>query len=127
MAQYGLARAASPRVGGRELAAVGHRLRARARARIRLRLWFPSRGDLWGVGARYHRRRYLEEREALAPILAGDPAFAGVEVHEKSDGGVFLTGAVPTPEDRERLRASVARALGEKRSKEAVGTEVRER
>jgi hypothetical protein len=33
----------------------------------------------------YHRR-YFEEREALAPILASDPAFAGVEIHKKSDG-----------------------------------------
>jgi hypothetical protein len=81
-------------------------------------------GAICGELGAYHRR-YIEERDALAPVLAGDPAFAGVKVLEKSDGGVFLIGEVATPEDLGRLRAAVARALGENRSKEAVGTEVR--
>lgn len=82
-------------------------------------------GALYGSLNTYHLR-YLEERAIIAPILAKDPAFAAVEIHERSDGGVWLLGEVPAPEDRERLRTSVTRALGESRSKEVMaGVEVK--
>ena len=64
----------------------------------------------------YHSR-YLEERDALAPVLAGDPAFAGVEVHEYSGGGVYLSGEVPTAADLGRLKGHVEQAVGADRAK----------
>jgi hypothetical protein len=76
-------------------------------------------GLLGGERDAYHRR-FLEEREAIAPLLAGDPAFAGVEVGEYSGGGVHLSGEVPTAEDLGPLRAGVARAVGERRAQEVM-------
>jgi hypothetical protein len=63
--------------------------------------------------ARIDRRRTAEETEALAPILAGDPAFKDVQILKLSSGGVQLSGTVPTSSARERLRAQVMKALGE--------------
>ena len=80
-------------------------------------------GAIYGELGAYHRR-YLEEREAIAPALAKDPSFTNVEIKKLSSGGVFLIGVVPTPQDLERLQAAVARVLGEKRSKEVVNTQV---
>jgi len=76
-------------------------------------------GRLLGEGGAYHRR-YLEEREALAPALAADPAFAGVEIREQSKGGMYLRGDVSTPADLERLRGITVRAVGEARAKEVM-------
>lgn len=76
-------------------------------------------GLLGGEGGAYHRR-FLEEQQSIAPLLAGDPAFAGVELHEYSAGGVYLVGEVPTAEDLSRLRAGVVRAVGERRAMEAM-------
>jgi hypothetical protein len=76
-------------------------------------------GLLRGERDAYHRR-FLEEQEAIAPVLAGDPAFAGVNLHEYSGGGVWLSGEVPTPEDLGRLRAGVIRAMGERRAREGM-------
>jgi hypothetical protein len=67
-----------------------------------------------------YQRRYLEEKELVEPILAGDPAFAGVRIQRRSNGGIDLIGDVPTVADRERLRGHVARALGENRAQEIV-------
>src|SRR5262249_14821667 len=64
--------------------------------------------------------RYLEERAAIAPVIAADPAFAHVEVGERSNGGVELVGEVPTPGDLNRLRALIVRRLGEHRANEAM-------
>ena len=44
-------------------------------------------GVLRGEGGAYHRR-YLEEEELIAPLLAGDPSFSAVELDERSNGGV---------------------------------------
>lgn len=77
-------------------------------------------GNFWGYEGAYHNR-YREERAVIAPILANDQAFAAVEMTPRSNGGVLLHGLVPTPEDRERLRTSIARALGESRSRDIVG------
>ncbi len=70
-------------------------------------------GAIVGEGGSYHRR-YLEERDLLAPALTVDPAFARVEIFERSNGGVFLVGEVPSAADLERLRGVVVRAIGER-------------
>lgn len=72
-------------------------------------------GVLGGSRSAYHHR-YREELDAIAPILAGDPAFERVEIHESSAGGVYLAGEVPTAKDRDRLREKVVRAIGERRA-----------
>ena len=54
-----------------------------------LALCFAAGVVVGGIGGNlqaYHLR-YLEERDAFAPVLAGDPAFAGVEICELSCGG----------------------------------------
>ncbi|MDY3558524.1 hypothetical protein R5W23_005644 [Gemmata sp. JC673] len=76
-------------------------------------------GLLGGTRKAYHLR-YLEEREAVAPILKADPAFAGIELCERSSGGIYLMGEVPTPADVERLRVQVLRTVGEPRSREVM-------
>jgi hypothetical protein len=65
-------------------------------------------------------QRYLEEREAVEPLLAADPTFAGVEIRARSTGGIYLSGTVATSADLERLRVKVAQALGEPRSREVI-------
>lgn len=76
-------------------------------------------GLLGGERGAYHRR-FLEEREAVAPLLASDPAFAGVALHEYSAGGLYLLGEVPTAADLSRLQAGLIRALGERRAQKAL-------
>jgi hypothetical protein len=76
-------------------------------------------GGLLATRNVYHRR-YVEERDVLAPALAGDAAFSDVEIDERSRGGADLIGVVPSPADRDRLRAAVARALGEARADEML-------
>jgi hypothetical protein len=74
----------------------------------------------------YHLH-YLEEQQVLAPVLAGDPAFAGERIVERPEGGAYLFGQVPTQADADRLRAAVADALGDARAKSTVQVEVRNR
>jgi hypothetical protein len=82
-------------------------------------------GLLGGERGAYHRR-FLEEQEAIMPLLAGDATFAGVQVHEYSAGGVWLSGEVPTEEDLARLQAGIMRAVGERRASEVMhGIDVR--
>jgi hypothetical protein len=76
-------------------------------------------GLLGGARGAYHHR-FLEEQEDIAPVLASDQAFAGVELREYSAGGVYLAGEVPSAEDLGRLRAGVVRAVGERRAREAL-------
>ncbi len=64
--------------------------------------------------------RVEEEWRAVAPVLGSDPAFAGVEIHQRSDGGICLWGTVPTGPDLERLHTQIARVLGEQRGREAM-------
>jgi hypothetical protein len=73
------------------------------------------RGERFG-----YNRQYQQERELIEPILAKDPAFAAVEIHIRSNGGIFLSGEVPTTEDSARLRELVVRAVGEPRAKEIL-------
>lgn len=76
-------------------------------------------GGLLGEMGAYHRQ-YVEEREAIAPALVDDSGFSRIEIREYSGGGAYLMGEVPAPEDLERLRKAVVRALGEARAKEAL-------
>lgn len=71
-----------------------------------------------------NQRRYHEEKEAIGPILAADPAFAGVELRPLSDGGIYLTGEVPAAADLERLENQVVRAVGEPRSRRVLAVSV---
>lgn len=83
-------------------------------------------GLLAGEQGAYHRR-YLEERDALAPALAGDPSFSTLEFDELSRGGATLVGEVPSVADLNRLRGVVVRAVGEARVEEMLGgVDVRE-
>jgi hypothetical protein len=63
-----------------------------------------------------HDRRYEYERDAVAPVIAKDPAFKDVHVSEDSDptGGAYISGYVPTTADKKRLKDLVIRALGER-------------
>jgi hypothetical protein len=63
---------------------------------------------------RLDRQRTAEETEALAPILASDPAFENVVIQKMSMGGVYLYGKVPMAADLARLRALVVQQLGER-------------
>ena len=64
----------------------------------------------------YHQQRYVEEREVVAPVLASDPAFSRVELEQRSTGGILLFGAVPTLNDKDRLRDMLVHAVGERRA-----------
>jgi hypothetical protein len=76
-------------------------------------------GLVRGTRDMYHLRD-LEEREAIAPAIGADPAFARVEVEERSNGGVELVGEVPTQADLERLRGLIVRRLGAHRANDAM-------
>jgi hypothetical protein len=67
-----------------------------------------------------YRMMFVEERAAVEPILESDVAFRDVTLHERSNGGIYLIGVVPTEPDLDRLRARVERALGERRGKEVM-------
>ena len=76
-------------------------------------------GGIQGERGRYNAR-YLEERAAVSPAIEKDPAFKAVKIEEKSDGGIWLSGEVPTTADKKRLEQIVARANGENRAHAAV-------
>lgn len=80
-------------------------------------------GALLGEQGAY-ARRFEEERAALAPAVANDPAFAGVEIDRYSAGGADLYGTVETEEDLIRLRAAFVNAIGEARAREHFRVEV---
>ena len=72
-------------------------------------------GDLRGEGGANYRR-YVEERTVVHAEIAGDPAFAGVRIERLSSGGAYLSGEIATQADLQRLRAAIARVLGEPRA-----------
>src|SRR4051812_24240576 len=45
-----------------------------------------------GESQRQYRARFERDRDVLAPVLAADPAFARVQLHPNSGGGVELVG-----------------------------------
>jgi hypothetical protein len=65
---------------------------------------------------RLYRARIEEERKAVAPAIAGDPAFKNVEIGEDSSGSIWLIGTVPTTADKKRLKELVTRAIGSQRA-----------
>jgi hypothetical protein len=72
-------------------------------------------GVLIGESGRYHAE-YLTELNAISPALTKDPSFKAVEIRERSDGGIFLEGTVPTLADRDRLSKILTNAIGEART-----------
>lgn len=69
-----------------------------------------------------YARQYGKERELIDPTLASDPAFANLQCNQRSNGGVSLSGTVPTWDDRDRLRERLTRLVGEGRGSEIVRT-----
>ena len=68
------------------------------------------------------RSQQLEEqRDAVAPVLASDPAFSGVRVRPYDDGGwILLEGEVPTDQDKFRLMQAISEAIGRRKAENAV-------
>lgn len=75
----------------------------------------------FGSERRAYHRRFHEEKEALESLLDGDTAFSNVTIHERSDGGIYLLGSVPTPSDLDRLRGLTERAVGLRSAERASG------
>jgi hypothetical protein len=77
---------------------------------------------------RTQRHQWDDQRDAVAPVLAGDPAFAGVRVCPYHDGGwILLEGEVPTEHDKFRLMQAVTVAVGRRKAENAVpGVRVKE-
>ena len=74
----------------------------------------------------YHHR-YLEEHEAFIPLMATDPALAQLDIDERSDGGVAISGSLANEAEMERLREVAIRAVGENRAKQAIsGVSIRQ-
>lgn len=74
----------------------------------------------WQFGQYYaaHRefeRRYEEERQRVAPVLAADPAFRRLITVNFPVAGICLAGPVESQEDYDRLRAVMVRLFGEPR------------
>jgi hypothetical protein len=67
----------------------------------------------------YHKR-YLEERIACAPAIESDPAFKAVTISERSDGGIWLSGSVPTDADKKRLQELLTRSIGASRASATI-------
>jgi hypothetical protein len=59
----------------------------------------------------YHKR-YLEERSAFAPLIESDSAFKAVAINERSDGGIWVSGSVPTDADKKRRQELLTRSIG---------------
>ena len=76
-------------------------------------------GVMIGEQNRY-TEQYRRERGLVEPILAGDPAFAGVDILPRSNGGICLIGDVPAHQDFARLREALTRAVGEPRAEEIL-------
>jgi hypothetical protein len=85
-------------------------------------LLLPAAG-LVGIiidGFSNNHHRYLEEGDAIARLVAADPAFSEIEILEDSRGGVYLSGDVATPADLARLRSAVVQAIGEGQAQKAM-------
>lgn len=65
-------------------------------------------------------QKYLDEREAVEPIIASDPAFRELKTLARSIGGIELIGTVPQQADHERLRNRLVQLFGEKRAAEII-------
>jgi hypothetical protein len=78
----------------------------------------------FSVQGAFRHRQYEEERDAVVPAIAKDPAFKAVDVSEESSGGVYISGYVRTDADKKRLQAIVTRAIGEQRAARVMGISV---
>jgi hypothetical protein len=79
-----------------------------------------------GVEHMYGHKLYEDERNTVAPTIAKDPAFKGVDIGEDSEGGVWIVGYVPTTADKNRLKELVVRALGERRAERVTNVDVKD-
>jgi hypothetical protein len=70
------------------------------------------------------QKQYENERDAVAPTIAKDPAFRDVHVYEDSEGFAWVAGKVPTAADKKRLQDVVTRAIGERRATRQTSVEV---
>ncbi len=84
---------------------------------LALGLSFVTGGVIgWGrSNLQMYHNRFEEERSFVAPIIADNPAFANVQICERSNGGIYLLGEVDSQEDLELLRNQMLKALGELR------------
>lgn len=67
-----------------------------------------------------NHQRFLQERETFAPLLAADPAFAGITIREYSAGAAWLYGTVATAEDLDRLKTLIVQQVGQARAERAL-------
>lgn len=74
---------------------------------------------LMAEGRAYYRQ-YLKERDLIAPIIATDASFSHVKIHQRSDGGVSLSGEVSSNADFQSLKEQLIKELGDRRGLEAV-------
>ena len=72
-------------------------------------------GFIYGIRCVYHGW-FLVEQQLIAPILAADPAFRRLTIHEFSGGGAYISGDVPTSEDYDRLHSRLVQAIGSHRA-----------
>jgi hypothetical protein len=75
-----------------------------------------------GIGQLTSRRRaqFVEERDAVAPAIAKDPAFKDVHIDEDSEGFAQVAGKVPTADDKDRLQEAITRALGQRHAERSL-------
>ena len=74
---------------------------------------FSMGGHLGALRA--FERRYAEECELVAPVLASDPAYRKIVTVNFPVRGICLSGPLETQAEFDRLRAEMLRVLGEPR------------
>lgn len=67
-----------------------------------------------------YSKQYREERQDIEPLLERDAAFREIRCSQRSNGGVSLSGSVPTQADWDRLRELPVRAFGERRAEKLM-------
>jgi hypothetical protein len=77
-------------------------------------------GSIRGNVQAYHYH-FRHQEDAIREVLNSDPAFSRIEVWEAMDGFANLHGDVETEADKERLRAALLKAFGERRGAELAG------
>jgi hypothetical protein len=66
-----------------------------------------------------YQDQYFRERELIEPILR-QPQYSRVELGQRSNGGIYLVGDVPTRAELDHLREAIVRAVGESRAQEIL-------
>jgi hypothetical protein len=82
-------------------------------------------GILIGEGNKY-QHRYEEERLAVEPLISSSPAYRGIEIHRRSNGGIYLAGEI-CRSDLPAFKEGLTKVLGKTRAEEAFccGVEVK--